>query len=200
MANVYRAYDGRYGLGTTLALTAIAIVGAWAAFSGTKWWGILALLTVPFVGYRLSRIHSSPERRFYHHFLMLFSGNLGAEVSRAKHEGREPMASTAALAAVATLLPNESSGSLLVLMARSLAELDNSDDRDRLASTILAKTKTPTNSVEACRRALDEYIDKNRRSCTARWIAAHAVETQWGAAARLNLLSDIVLARLTENY
>ena len=199
MSNPYRAYDGRFGLGVTVVLALIASASVWGAVTKSWWWSIVALLTTPFFFYRVSRIHSTPERRFYHHFLMLFSGNLGAEVATAKQEGREPVASNAALLAIATLLPQQTTATIVIMLAESLAQLDDDGDRNRLASTIYAKTKSPTNSPEACRQALDRFIEQNRNACTARWIAAKAVEDRWGAASRLNLLSDIVLARLTES-
>lgn len=199
MSNPYRAYDGRFGLGVTVVLALIASASIWGAVTRSWWWSMVAVLAMPFFMYRVSRIHSSPERRFYHHFLMLFSGNLGAEIATAKREGREPVASNAALLAIATLLPPQTTATIVIMLAESLAQLDDDGDRNRLASTIYAKTKSPTNSPEACRQALDRFIEQNRKACTARWIAARAVEVRWGAASRLNLLSDIVLARLTES-
>ena len=84
-----------------------------------------------------------------------------------------------------------------LLMASALTAFKSDEDRGRISALLLTATGGSMTAAGA-RQELDSFMDKNQKAFEARWIEAEHVEQLWGPSARLQLLRDIVLRRLSE--
>ena len=123
---------------------------------------------------------------------------LAMEMNRAKAEGDEVSSGRAAGYALQVLRPEISEVDHILLMANALKSIKSDEDRNQIAVLVLATPNSGVSTIAEARRSLDAYMEKNQKAVEARWIAAQHVSSIWGERARLELLRDVVLRRLSE--